>query len=50
MNNCKCEIKNGTTKSGRQYWCLDFYIKEKLINRVFIKETEILYYKELLKQ
>lgn len=52
MKNCTVELVKGfSEKSKRDYYYLSFKINGKEIpnSRLFIKETEILYYQDLLK-
>lgn len=49
MNNCKvtfCELKS---RNGYNYGIMKFEVNGKIIAKVFVKETEIPYYKELIK-
>lgn len=50
MKNCTVELVKGfSEKSKRDYYYLSFKLNGKEITRLFIKETEILYYQDLLK-
>lgn len=47
--NAKLELCTAVSKSGKDYTYLSIKVKDKEIGRIFIKETEIPYYTELLK-
>ena len=49
MNNCKVTLVEGISKKGKYYAYLDFEINGKKLVPIFIKETEVLYYKDLIK-
>lgn len=47
--NANVELCTSVSKTGKEYYYLSIKVKGKEIGRLFIKETEIPYYMELLK-
>lgn len=49
-NNAKLQLLTGISKSNKTYYYLLVTVDNKEVSRIFIKETEIPYYKNLLKE
>lgn len=51
MNNCVVSLNKGvSSKTQKEYYYLSFVINGKAIKeRIYIKETEVMYYQDLLK-
>ena len=47
--NCIATIRQGVSKNGNVYHYILFVIDNKELGRIFIKETELPYYENLLK-
>lgn len=50
MNNCIASVCKGiSNKTKKEYYYLSFVVNGKEIKKVFIQETEVMYYQDLLK-
>ena len=50
MNNANVTLKEGISKKGFPYAFLNIEINGKTLSPIFIKDTEVPYYRDLLKK